>query len=164
MAAVLEALPGLDGVELERIGAVGVSLGGYYAARAAAFEPRIRAVVGVSSPFNLGAAWDALPLVSRETFAAKSGARDQEDARVRAGWLDLAPVIGRLVQPALFITGRLDRVIPWEQTAQIARDAPNARFVLFDDGTHVCNNMPYRYRPLAADWIRECLLQAPTGR
>jgi len=29
--------------------------------------------------------------------------------------------------------------------------------VLFDDGNHVCNNIPYRYRPLAADWLREQL-------
>jgi 2,6-dihydroxypseudooxynicotine hydrolase len=162
VAALLEALTGRDGVDLDRVGAVGVSLGGYYAARAAVFEPRIRAVAGISSPFNLGQAWEALPLVSRETFTVKSGARDQDDARVRAGRLDLTPVIGKLAQPALFITGRLDRIIPWEQTARIAREAPNARFVLFDQGTHVCNNMPYRYRPLVADWIRERLLEQRT--
>ena len=26
--------------------------------------------------------------------------------------------------------------------------------VLFDDGNHVCNNIPYKYRPLVADWMR----------
>jgi len=29
--------------------------------------------------------------------------------------------------------------------------------VLFDEGSHVCNNIPYRYRPLTADWLREQL-------
>jgi len=29
--------------------------------------------------------------------------------------------------------------------------------VLFDDGNHVCNNIPYSYRPLTADWLREQL-------
>jgi hypothetical protein len=26
--------------------------------------------------------------------------------------------------------------------------------VLDADGTHVCNNIPFKYRPLVADWIR----------
>jgi hypothetical protein len=28
---------------------------------------------------------------------------------------------------------------------------------MYEDGNHVCNNLPYRYQPLAADWVRECL-------
>ena len=50
MAALLDALAGRDDVDLERIGAAGVSLGGYYAPRAAAFEPRIKAVAAISGP------------------------------------------------------------------------------------------------------------------
>src|SRR5204862_87459 len=41
----------------------------------------------------------------------------------------------------------------WEQTKRIADEAPGGRFVLYDEGSHVCNNMPYRYRPLVADWM-----------
>jgi 2,6-dihydroxypseudooxynicotine hydrolase len=62
-------------------------------------------------------------------------------------------VIGELDRPALMVTGRLDRVIPWEQTKRVADEAPEAQFVLFDDGNHVCNNIPYKYRPLVADWL-----------
>jgi 2,6-dihydroxypseudooxynicotine hydrolase len=51
------------------------------------------------------------------------------------------------------VTGKLDRIIPWQQTERIAREAPNATFVLFDEGNHVCNNVPYRWRPLVADWL-----------
>ena len=139
------------------VGAVGVSLGGYYAPRAAAREPRIVAVVGVSGPFNFGECWDALPPLTREAFRHHSGASDEEDARRRAGQLDLAPVIGGLDRPALLVTGKLDRIIPCEQTERVAREAPNAEFVLFDDGGHVCNNIPYKYRPLVADWLAERL-------
>ena len=60
-------------------------------------------------------------------------------------------------QPFLAITGRQDRLIPWEQTRRQAEEAGNGEFVLFDDGNHVCNNIPYRYRPLTADWLREQL-------
>ena len=43
-----------------------------------------------------------------------------------------------------------------EQTERIAREAPNAELVL-EDGNHVCNNVPFRYRPLVADWLAEML-------
>jgi pimeloyl-ACP methyl ester carboxylesterase len=135
------------------VGAAGVSLGGYYAPRAAAGEPRLRAVAGVSGAFNFGECWDGLPPLTREAFEHHSGASDADDARRRAHELDLAPVIARLEQPALMVTGRLDRIIPWQQTKRIASEAPNGTFVLFDEGNHVCNNIPYRWRPLVADWL-----------
>jgi alpha-beta hydrolase superfamily lysophospholipase len=135
------------------VGAAGLSLGGYYAPRAAAGEPRIRAVAGLSGPFDFGACWDGLPDLTRETFRHHSGAADEDDALAKAHELTLAAVIGRLEQPALLVTGKLDRIIPWEQTERIAREAPNGRFVLYEHGNHVCNNIPYRYRPLVADWL-----------
>ena len=139
------------------VGAVGVSLGGYYAPRAAAGERRIRAVAGVSGPFNFGECWRNLPPLTRETFQHHSGAADEDEARERALELDLGQVIAGLEQPALLVTGKLDRIIPCEQTERIAREAPNADFVLFEDGNHVCNNIPYKYRPLVADWLAERL-------
>ena len=90
--------------------------------------------------------------LTRETFRHHAGAADDEEARAKALELDLSEAVGRLEQPALLVTGRLDRIIPWEQTKRIADAAPNAEFVLFDEGNHVCNNLPYRYRPLVADW------------
>lgn len=135
------------------VGACGVSLGGYYAPRAGAREPRLEAVAGISGPFNFGECWDGLPPLTRETFAHHSGAVDEDEARARAYELDLSEVIGDLRQPALMVTGRQDRIIPWEQTERIAREAPNAQFVLYEDGNHVCNNIPHKYRPLVADWL-----------
>ena len=148
----------LDALDWPRpVGAAGVSLGGYYAPRAAACEPRIRAVAGVSGPYDFGACWSGLPGLTRETFRHHSGAATDEEAREKAHELTLAGVLGSLQQPALLVTGKLDRVIPWEQTERIAREAPNAELVLYDDGNHVCNNIPYRYRPLVADWLAEQL-------
>ena len=153
VAAMLDAVAGCDDLDLDHVGAVGVSLGGYYAPRAAAFEPRIRAVAAVSGPYNFGGIWDRLPPLTRETFVFKSGARDDEDGRVRALELGLDGVMPRVTQPALFATGKLDRIIPWEQTERAAREAPNGSFVLYEQGAHVCRNIPYRYRPLVADWM-----------
>jgi hypothetical protein len=29
--------------------------------------------------------------------------------------------------------------------------------VIYPEGNHVCNNIPYKYRPLVADWMWEVL-------
>jgi pimeloyl-ACP methyl ester carboxylesterase len=157
VAAILDAVAGLEGLDLERVGAAGVSLGGHYVIRAAAFEPRLKAVAGISGPYDMAAKWDSAPALTRETFRHHSGAADDADARERASRLSLSGVAERVEQPCLVVTGKLDRIVPWEQTKRIADEVPHGEWVLYDDGTHVCNNIPFKYRPLVADWMRDQL-------
>ncbi len=157
VSLALDTIAGRDDLDNDRVGAAGVSLGGYYAPRAAAFEPRLRAAAGVSGPRNFGELWDQLPPVTRESFVHYSGSTDDEQGRERAGRLDLDGIAERIEQPLLVITGKLDRLIPWESTRSVAESAPAGRFVLYEEGNHVCNNVAYRYRPLLADWLAEQL-------
>jgi pimeloyl-ACP methyl ester carboxylesterase len=157
VTAMLDSLHGRDDVDLDRVGAAGVSLGGYYAPRAAAFEPRLRAIAGVAGPLNFGELWDDLPVLTREAFVYYSRSADDEAGRQAALRLDLDGVAGRIEQPALVITGKLDRLIPWESSKRIADQAPNGTLVVYEEGNHVCNNVAYRYRPLLADWLGEQL-------
>ncbi|HWE11337.1 MAG TPA: alpha/beta fold hydrolase [Solirubrobacteraceae bacterium] len=154
VAAILDAVAERPELDRERVGAVGVSLGGHYVVRAAAYEPRIRALAGVSGPFDFAATWDTMPQLTRETIVHHTGADGDAQARRRAQELTLDGVAERVEQPCLVVTGKLDRVIPWQETRRIAEAVPDARWVLYDDGTHVCNNIPFKYRPLVADWIR----------
>jgi 2,6-dihydroxypseudooxynicotine hydrolase len=105
----------------------------------------------------MGANWDSLPSLTRETFAHHSGAADDAQARERAGKLNLSGVAEAVQQPCLLVTGRRDQVIPWEQTRRVADAVPGSEWVLYEDGTHVCNNLPFKYRPLVADWMRDRL-------
>jgi 2,6-dihydroxypseudooxynicotine hydrolase len=157
VSAVLDSLEGRQDLDLNRVGAVGVSLGGYYAPRAAAFEPRIKAVVPIGGAFNFGECWEHLPPITRETFVHHSGADNEEDGRARASQLDLDSVAQRISQPMLVVFGKLDRLIPWQHAEQLAAAAPNAELVMYPDGNHVCNNIPYKYRPLVSDWLKEQL-------
>ena len=157
VAAILDAVADRRELDLDRVGAAGVSLGGYYVVRAAAFEPRLRAIASVSGPFDAAAQWDVMPGLTREAFIHHTGAGSAQEGRDRAAALNLDGVAQRVRQPCLVLTGRRDRVIPWEQTQRIADAAPGAEWVLYDEGTHVCNNIPYKYRPRVADWMREAL-------
>ena len=158
VTAVLDALGRRGDLDLARVGAAGVSLGGYYAPRAAAFEPRLSAVAAIGGPYNFGRLWAGLPPLTRETFAHHAGARGDGEARAQALALDLAGVLPRVRQPFLVVFGKLDRLIPWQDAERVAAEAPNAELVMYAEGNHVCNNIPYKWRPLVADWLKERLV------
>jgi pimeloyl-ACP methyl ester carboxylesterase len=154
---LLDLLAKRDDLDHDRAGIAGVSLGGYYAPRVAAFEPRFRAVAGISGPFCFGDMWDQLPPMTRATFVVKSGAADDAEGHRIASTLDLAGVLGRIEVPALYVTGKLDRLIPWQQTERQATETPQGTFVCFPDGNHGVSNLPSKARPLIADWMADRL-------
>lgn len=158
VSTVLDTLTKRDDIDVNRIGLAGVSLGGYYAPRATAYEPRIKAAVGNCGPWNFGDCWDNLPGLTRAAFQHHSGAKDVDEAKVNALKLTLDGSAQKIKQPLLIIHGKLDRLIPWQQAHKIV-DAvgSNAKLAMFENGNHVCNNIPFIYRPLTADWLKEKL-------
>ncbi|HET7052191.1 MAG TPA: alpha/beta hydrolase [Solirubrobacteraceae bacterium] len=157
VTAALDALDGRAELDSRRVGAAGVSLGMYYAVRTAAFEPRVKAVAAVSGPYNMGAGWESKPSLTREAFACYSRSANDDEARDRAQRLNLEGVAETVQQPCLLVTGARDRVIPWQDTKRVADAIAHSEWVLYEDGTHVCNNIPFKYRPLIADWLRDRL-------
>ena len=55
--SVIDYLETRSGIGSSRIGILGISLGGYYAPRSAAFEPRIKACVAWGGIWDYGAVW-----------------------------------------------------------------------------------------------------------
>ena len=90
----------------------GVSLGGYYAPRAAAFEKRFKACIALSGPFDWAEIWDALPELTRETFRVRSHSTTQAEARSTGGRADAEGGGRKITCPLFIVAGRQDRLVP----------------------------------------------------
>ena len=155
---VIDYLEGRSDVDHRRVGMMGVSIGGYNAIRAVALEPRLRAAIALATGYRLADYFERVPILTRHAFVHKLKARDEDEARLRLREWDLHSVVNQIPSPLLVVMGRLDRLFPPEPTEEMVRDAgPNAELLMFDDGNHVCNNIPYKYRPRQADWMRQKL-------
>ncbi len=157
-AAVIDYVQQRRDLDGARIGMWGVSLGGYYAPRAAAFDKRIRACIALGGPFDWGAAWDGLPDLTREAFRVRSHCKTQEEARAAARSLSLEGVAHKISCPLFIVNGRRDRIVPAEDAERLAREAKGpVTLMLIEDGNHIATNRAYRWRSQSADWMKEQL-------
>jgi len=151
--AVADYLKGRDDVDADRLGVFGVSLGGYYAARSAAYEPRVRAAVALAGPYRFDLDWDMLPAQTRTTFQHRSGAASPAEARERAAALTLEDAAARITCPLLVVHGGRDRLVPPYHAERLAREAPGAELLLDPRGSHGLTNHAFASRSAMADWL-----------
>jgi len=152
--AVCDFIETRDDVDAQRIGLWGVSLGGYYAPRAAAFETRVKACIALSGPFDFAALWDKLPELTREAFRVRSHAATLADARHVASTLSLTGVAGQIRCPLFIVAGGQDPLVPLADAERLAREAQGPVDLLrIEDGNHIANNRPYKWRLRTADWM-----------
>ncbi len=151
VGALLDALARRDDLDRRRIGISGLGMGGYYAIRAAAFEPRITAVGVVGGAYEFA----RMPDLVRRKFMHGAQLDDADEASRYAARFSLEGITGRVRQPLLVIHGKHDAVMRWEDAERTALAAPRGEFVLYPEGNTVCFSVAERYRPYLADWIAE---------
>jgi dienelactone hydrolase len=169
-AAIIDYLEGRADVDAARIGILGISLGGYYAPRAAAFEPRIKACVAWGGIWDYGAVW-------RKRFATQSksvstgffqlqwvmGTKTMDEALERVQQWTLADVLPRLTQPLLILHGEEDGAIPVEDARKAfaaagSTDKQLRIFTAAEGGAeHVQADEPDAARQLICDWFAQRL-------
>jgi dienelactone hydrolase len=171
-SAVVDWLSTHTDVDSRRIGAMGVSLGGYYCPRALAFEPR----------FACGAVWGAnhdWREVQRARLQREGenpvphywkhvqwvfGARDMDDFLAKAERMHLNGVLDRIRVPFLVTHGDHDRQIPLKYAHQTYDQLVNSsrrELVIFDENTggveHCSLDNPLNAGEVIADWLAERL-------
>jgi dienelactone hydrolase len=167
-AAIIDHLQQRADIDPDRIGIMGISLGGYYATRAAAFEPRIKACAAWGGVWDYGAVWKRCwetqtKNVSVGFFQLQwiMGANSMEEALERVQQFKLDGVMQRLTQPLLMLHGDYDLAIPVEDAhkAFAAAGSKDKQLRVFSEAEggaeHVQADEPDAARQLIADWFAQ---------
>jgi dienelactone hydrolase len=170
--AIVDHLETRADIDSSRIGILGISLGGYYAPRSAAFEPRIKPCVAWGAIWGYGAVW-------QKRWAARSkgicvpffqflwvmGTKTMEEALERGKQWTLSDVLPHLKQPLLILHGENDLAIPVEdiRKAYAAAGSTEKRLRIFTvaqgGAEHVQADQPDQAKQLIADWFAQRLNQ-----
>lgn len=122
-------------IDPKRIGVMGVSLGGYYAARSAAYEPRIAACICWGGQWDYGAITRARAMRQGTALSVSSwaehvlwvfGADSMDGALAIADGFKLEAAAPRITCPLLVIHGENDRQIPVADARTFFAAATNA--------------------------------------
>lgn len=178
-SACVDYLETRPDVDRNRIGIMALSLGGYYAPRAAAFEKRFTCCVA------WGAIWDWAERIDKR-LAGTGGelsvpdfvdqlmwvfGKETPEAAVAEGRkLKLEGIAEKITCPLLVMHGENDRQVPlWqaEKTIAAAVNSPNRRlkvFSLAEGGAEHCQvDNASMAIDCAADWVAEVLGGDPKG-
>jgi len=178
-AACVDYLEKRPDVDPKRIGIMGVSLGGYYAPRAAAFEKRFKCCVAWAGSWDFGArvlirlsrpggALSVPDFVDQLTWVF--GKKTAEEAVSVTNKMTLDGVADKITCPLLIVHGENDRQVPLAEAEKLFAAAVNSpgkklKVFTFDEGgaehCQVDNNtMAVDYM---ADWVAETLGGSPKG-
>ncbi len=156
--AVVDYVETRKDLDAGRVGLWGVSLGGYYAARAAAFEKRVKACISLSGPYNWVETFDGRNELSREAFRVRSHSMTMDEAREKAKSLTLEGVAKNITCPIFVVGGELDNLTPPHNAKRIAAEVSGpCELLIVKGGSHVANNRRYMFQTQTADWMAQQL-------
>lgn len=133
-----------------RVAIGGISYGGLFACRAAAFDDRFRAVFSISSWYTPAGRFPGMDPLSQRGLKHYMG----ENAEQVQNSITMAGAAEHIKVPLLQIYGGLDKASPPEHAYRVEKEVKGpVTTLVFEDGVHVCNNLHHIVRPLIADWV-----------
>jgi 2,6-dihydroxypseudooxynicotine hydrolase len=153
-SAVIDYLEKLSSVDASRVGVFGPSLGGYLAPRSAACDERIKACT------LAGGLYDRSRVLNRldDPFEFARIAHiwkiyDKERLKELTIQSTLEGLASKIRCPLLIVHGTQD-FVPLDQAKRLYAEASGPKEIhILEGGNHVCNNMPFVYRPLVGDFL-----------
>ena len=167
-AACWNAMAARPDIDPSRIAIAGISMGGYFAPRAAAVDHRFAACVawgafhdllGVAANLAQTGAHSAPPFQVTWVFGM-----DEQKLREVAPRFNLDSVIGEMICPLLVVHGESDRQVPVAQarrTYEMAASSPRRDLLVFPAGSwgseHCQVDDPTLALDAIGDWLQEVL-------
>jgi alpha-beta hydrolase superfamily lysophospholipase len=151
IAAVLDHLLARADLAGSRVAVAGISYGGLFALRAAAFDDRVEAAVSMSSWYSPAGRYATQAEISKLGLVQYMGDPPRvQDAMTMEG------IGARISVPVLQVYGGQDHASPPSEAERVVAElaGPN-ELVVYEEGVHVVNNMPFASRSLVADWLGE---------
>lgn len=153
--AAMDYLHTVEGIDGERIGIVGLSMGGYYVMRGALNE-EVKAAVSWGALMSLS----GLNLsILGPTVRFITGTRSDEEMLQVVERFTLAGVADRIRCPVLLVHGGQDHLVAPEQLdlvrSALSRAPVEVHF--YEDALHCCIDRYATVRPRIFDWLREKL-------
>lgn len=157
-SAVIDHFVTDDSIRADAIGVLGRSLGGNYALKSAACDPRITACV-VWGGFSDMDEWDAETPLTKESWRYASKVDTLEEARdhVRKA-LETRHVLSRLACPTYVLHGVHDEIpMSFIDTLRAYVTEAAMTIVVEPDGDHCCHNLGVEPRYRMVDWLANIL-------
>ena len=176
-SACIDYLEGRNEVDPRRIGIVGISLGGYYAPRAAAFEKRLKCCVAWGGIWNWQQAREWRMSQEKQPASVPpfqllwvTGKDTVEEANEVADKMTLEGVADKITCPLLVLHGENDRLVPLimaKNTVEAAIHSPSRKLKVFTQAEGGAEHVQVDNMTLAvdyiADWVAETLGGNPKG-
>lgn len=162
-AAIIDYLETRQDVDAGRIGVTGPNRGAFLAAKAAAYDPRIKACAATSAGYDRrGTDWDDpyqvafdLHLFHLDTVEALRERLNQRD-------LSLEGDAEKIKCPVLVIAGGRDDKSHFSGTRRFFEEVQGPKeWVVFPDAERNGNNVPFKVRPRTADFLADHLNASP---
>lgn len=153
--AACAAVPRLDG---ERLGLLGISIGGMWALQTAAASPRVKALYDLGGPINTASRFSSLPFLIKTKLCQVTGARDDASiatvlAKNAINSKDDEELLARVHASVRMIHGERDRVVSvadkeWLRDTLLRLGATrDVTLEVLANGDHCCTGH--------AAWIRD---------
>ena len=177
----VDALAAQPEIDAERIGIVGLSMGGYCAPRAAAFEPRLKAAVSFGAFYGIDGGWERALRGGGESESGLSDGlpesglhamhvtcTDTVDAAVAVlKSLSLEGVLDRIRVPFLVVHGENDRQVTLDHARRTIAgtvNSPDAELKGFSIADGSCEHVGIDVMSMHGEYVFDWLARQLGGR
>lgn len=163
---VIDHLVADERLDADRLGMVGVSFGGYWAARMAATDDRLACAIACGAPTHRSFTGGALgtPQIILGALADTLGAAHPVGLLRKLAALSIRDRYPDITIPLLVINGEQDTLLSTQDSVDVAHAAANATLLLYPDDDHCAMRHYRQWLDYSQRWLLEHLRAPATNQ